>query len=82
MSALRLAIIGGGHLGRIHAKLAQAHEQFQVVAVADLISIGSCVRSFVKDAPEPKSEKPPDSGRVSNIQRVGGLHHEYTRLAG
>lgn len=35
MSALRLAIIGGGHLGRIHAKLAQAHEQFQVVGVAD-----------------------------------------------
>ncbi len=35
MSGLRLAIVGGGHLGRIHAKLAQAHEQFEVVAVAD-----------------------------------------------
>jgi len=35
MSALRLAVIGGGHLGRIHAKLAHAHEQFTVVAVAD-----------------------------------------------
>lgn len=35
MSALRLAIIGGGHLGRIHAKLAQAHEQFHVIGVAD-----------------------------------------------
>lgn len=35
MSALRLAIVGGGHLGRIHAKLAHAHEQFEVIAVAD-----------------------------------------------
>jgi len=35
MSALRLAIIGGGHLGRIHAKLAKSNEQFEVVAVAD-----------------------------------------------
>ncbi|MBX3422164.1 MAG: Gfo/Idh/MocA family oxidoreductase [Pirellulaceae bacterium] len=35
MSKLRLAIIGGGHLGRIHAKLADGNEQFEVVAVAD-----------------------------------------------
>ena len=35
MSALRLAIIGGGHLGRIHAKLAKSNEQFDVVGVAD-----------------------------------------------
>ncbi len=35
MSALRLAVIGGGHLGRIHAKLAHAHEQFELVGVAD-----------------------------------------------
>lgn len=35
MSVLRLAVIGGGHLGRIHAKLANSSDQFQVVAVAD-----------------------------------------------
>jgi predicted dehydrogenase len=35
MNKLRLAIIGGGHLGRIHAKLAKANEQFELVAVAD-----------------------------------------------
>ena len=35
MNALRLAIIGGGHLGRIHAKLAKGNEQFQVIAVAE-----------------------------------------------
>lgn len=35
MSALRLAVIGAGHLGRIHAKLAKSSEQFEVVGVAD-----------------------------------------------
>ena len=32
---LRLAVIGGGHLGRIHAKLASGSDQFEVVAIAD-----------------------------------------------
>ncbi len=35
MNALRLAVIGAGHLGRIHAKLANGSEQFDVVGVAD-----------------------------------------------
>lgn len=35
MSALRLAIIGGGHLGRIHTKLALSNDQFEVLGVAD-----------------------------------------------
>lgn len=35
MSKLKLAVVGGGHLGRIHAKLASANEQFEFVAVAD-----------------------------------------------
>lgn len=35
MTALRLAVIGSGHLGRIHAKLAQSSDQFDVVAVVD-----------------------------------------------
>lgn len=35
MSVLRLGIIGGGHLGRIHAKLAASSDQFDVVSVAD-----------------------------------------------
>ena len=35
MSALRLAVVGAGHLGRIHAKLAKSSEQFEVVGVAD-----------------------------------------------
>lgn len=35
MSALRLAVVGAGHLGRIHARLAKSSEQFEVVGVAD-----------------------------------------------
>jgi predicted dehydrogenase len=35
MSRLRLAVIGGGHLGRIHARLASNNEQFELIAVAD-----------------------------------------------
>ena len=33
--SLRLAVVGGGHLGRIHARLAMSNDQFAVVAVAD-----------------------------------------------
>lgn len=35
MSKLKLAVVGGGHLGRIHAKLASVNEQFDLIAVAD-----------------------------------------------
>ncbi len=37
--------------------------------------------SLDKDAPEPRVIKPPDSGRVVKFPRVGGLHHEYSRMA-
>ena len=37
--------------------------------------------SLDKDAPERRPVKPPDLGDVTKIQRVGGLHHEYRRLA-
>jgi predicted dehydrogenase len=35
VSAIRIGIIGGGHLGRIHARLAKNNSQFNCVAVAD-----------------------------------------------
>lgn len=38
MSKLKLAIIGAGHLGRIHARLAKANEQMEVVGVAEPIA--------------------------------------------
>ena len=35
--------------------------------------------SLVKDAPESRSVQPPSQGRVVEVPRVGGLHHEYVR---
>jgi len=37
--------------------------------------------SLAKDAPEPRSVQPPRQGRVVELPRVGGLHHEYIRRA-
>ena len=37
--------------------------------------------SLEKDAPERRSVQPPCAGRVVALPRVGGLHHEYIRLA-
>ena len=35
MSKLRIAVIGGGHLGRIHTRLLQNNDSFELVAVAE-----------------------------------------------
>lgn len=35
--------------------------------------------SLAKDAPEPRSVHAPSHGRVVEVPRVGGLHHEYLR---
>src|SRR2546427_10170032 len=37
--------------------------------------------SLAKDAPESRSVQPPGQGRVVEVPRVGGLHHEYLRRA-
>ena len=37
--------------------------------------------SLDKDAPDYRMKKPPDAGKIVCIRRVGGLHHEYTRMA-
>src|SRR5262245_18433671 len=35
--------------------------------------------SLAKDAPEPRRVRPPSQGRMVELPRVGGLHHEYLR---
>src|SRR2546422_11168266 len=35
--------------------------------------------SLAKDPPETRSVQPPSQGRVVEVPRVGGLHHEYLR---
>jgi len=37
--------------------------------------------SLAKDAPESRSVQPTSQGRVVEVPRVGGLHHEYLRRA-
>ncbi len=37
--------------------------------------------SLDKDAPDRRREQPPDQGKVIELKRVGGLHHEYVRRA-
>ena len=37
--------------------------------------------SLEKDAPEERSVQTPSEGKVVALPRVGGLHHEYVRLA-
>ena len=37
--------------------------------------------ALYKDAPEGRSSQPPEQGRVIELKRVGGLHHEYVRMA-
>lgn len=38
MKPVRLAVIGAGHLGRIHARIAAASDQIELVAVADPVA--------------------------------------------
>jgi hypothetical protein len=37
--------------------------------------------SLEKDAPETRTSQTPEQGRVVKFPRVGGLHHEYSRMA-
>ena len=37
--------------------------------------------SLAEDAPEPRTVQPPSQGRVAEVPRMGGLHHEYLRRA-
>jgi len=37
--------------------------------------------SLEKDAPDGRGVQPPDAGKVVALPHLGGLHHEYVRLA-
>ena len=37
--------------------------------------------SLDKDAPDCRAVQPPTAGKVLAVPHVGGLHHEYSRLA-
>ncbi len=42
VNPLRVAVIGAGHLGRIHARIAAALEEIELVAVADPVEAARC----------------------------------------
>ena len=37
--------------------------------------------SLGKDCPEPRSERPPGSGKIVAFPQVGGFYHRYERIA-
>jgi len=51
VSKLKIAIIGGGHLGRIHARLAKSNEQLEVVAVVEPVAAARASISSELDLP-------------------------------
>jgi putative transposase len=64
-----VVVIGGRHLLRILRKYVDYYNKSRTHL------------SLAKDAPRPRSVQRPSEGRVMELPRVGGLHHEYTRRA-
>jgi transposase InsO family protein len=64
-----VVVIGGRHLLRILRKYVDYYNKSRTHL------------SLAKDAPRPRSVQRPSEGRVMELPRVGGLHHEYTRKA-
>jgi putative transposase len=64
-----VVVIGGRHLLRILRKYVDYYNKSRTHL------------SLAKDAPRPRSVQRPSEGRVMELPRVGGLHHEYTPKA-
>jgi putative transposase len=64
-----VVVIGGRHLLRILREYVEYYNGSRT----DL--------SLAKDAPTPRTVYEPSAGRVVELPRVGGLHHEYPRRA-
>jgi len=67
--ANHMIALGERHLGRIISSYVRYYNQTRTHL------------SLSKDAPAGRREQPPDQGRVMELKRVGGLHHEYVRQA-
>src|SRR5215813_11560346 len=64
-----VVVIGERHLLRILTKYVEHYKATRTHL------------SLAKDAPRSRTVQPPSEGRVMEVPRVGGLHHEYTRRA-
>jgi hypothetical protein len=68
------------------ALLAQAFESWPLAIAALNLSLqefhtAHTRLSLDKDAPEDRAVQPPTAGKVVAVPYVGGLHHDYVRLA-
>ena len=64
-----MIVLGERHLKRILSSYADYYNETRTHL------------SLYKDAPEGRLRQPPEQGRVVELKRVGGLHHEYVRMA-
>jgi transposase InsO family protein len=62
-------VVGAGHLRRILSGYADHYNGIRTHL------------SLSKDAPESRIVQPPAQGIVRDLEHVGGLHHEYVRMA-
>jgi putative transposase len=62
-------VLGAGHLRRILSSYAVYYNRARTHL------------ALFKDAPDVRPTQPPSQGIVRRIEHVGGLHHEYVRLA-
>jgi len=52
--------------------------------IASYLSYYHAARTYLsleKDAPDGRAVQPPPAGKVVALPHLGGLHHEYVRLA-
>jgi len=61
--------------------LGECHLKHILASYADYYHRARTHLSLDKDAPECRPIQPPEQGRVVPLKRVGGLHHEYVRMA-
>lgn len=61
--------------------LGERHLKRVLLAYAEYYNCARTHLSLEKDAPDGRATQPPELGQVIELPRVGGLHHEYSRLA-
>jgi len=64
-----MIILGERHLKRI------------VLSYVDYYNGARTHLSLSKDSPEHRAMQSPERGGVMELNRVGGLHHQYVRMA-
>jgi hypothetical protein len=61
--------------------LGELHLKRILSSYADYYNGARTHLSLYKDAPEGRTTRRPEQGGVIELERVGGLHHQYVRMA-